>query len=220
MSTWIKICGTTNLEDARASVDAGANALGFIFAPSPRRISPKDARRIIAELPDEIEKIGVFVNQIPDLIADTIETAGLTGIQLHGDEDAEFVRQLRRVARLAKIYKVLPMRVASNAAAADVLDFADAGITALLLDSAADGKRGGSGRMFDWDDAAPLVQLLGRKFKIVVAGGLTSANVGKAIATFHPYGVDVVSGVERDPGKKDTEKIRAFIAAVRAAEQP
>src|SRR5690242_5974505 len=151
---WIKICGTTILEDALAAVEAGANALGFVFAPSPRRISPRDAAAITGALPASVEKIGVVVNQSLDL----------------------------------------------------------------LLDSGSGSRRGGTGTTFDWQEAAPMARLLGKKFLLIIAGGLDVENVAKAMRMFQPWGVDVVSGVERAPGKKDPAKLRAFIAAVRAAE--
>ena len=219
MSIWIKICGTTNVEDARSAVDAGADALGFIFAPSPRRIKPRDAARIISELPGAVEKIGVFVNQTPELIRATMEEAGLTGVQLHGDEDVEFARTLLKAVdgreQRPRIIKALPLAiggseksVAFDAGAEEVLD-------ALLLDSGADARRGGTGRQFDWQDAAPMVRFVARKFKIIVAGGLNPSNVTEAVRLFHPWGVDVVSGVEKEPGRKDPVKLREFIAAVR-----
>ena len=211
--TWIKICGNTNLEDARAAVEAGADALGFIFAPSSRRISPKDAAGIVSELPQATEKIGVFVNQSPEIILDTVMKVGLTGVQLHGDEDAEYTRTLAKATPRLKIYRAVPIGIVVRDPAA-----APTEVAALLLDSAADGKRGGSGKSYDWNEAAPFVALLQRKVKVVIAGGLTSANVTKAIETFRPWGVDVVSGVEREPGKKDHDKLLAFIRAARATQ--
>lgn len=210
---WVKICGTTNLDDGRAAVEAGADALGFIFAPSPRRISPKDAKKIIAELPKEIEKVGVFVNQKPEIILDTVETAGLTGVQLHGDEEPEMIRKFRR-DRL-QTYKAVPAWNLERKADgfADVVD-------ALFIDAGSERKRGGTGKRFDWEQAAPLVKLLRRQVKIVVAGGLEASNIARAIQLFDPWGVDVVSGVEKEPGKKDHEKVRAFVKAAKAAAQP
>src|SRR5512142_3390669 len=115
---WIKICANTNLDDARAAVDAGADALGFVFAPSTRRISPRDAGRIAAALPQTVEKVGVFMNQSPELILDTVEKAGLTAVQLHGDEDVAFARALRRAGgargRELKLFKTVAMLVATG----------------------------------------------------------------------------------------------------------
>lgn len=222
--TWIKICGTTNLEDALASVEAGADALGLVFAPSPRRISPRDAARITAALPSSVEKIGVFVNQTVELVLDTVEKAGLTGVQLHGDEDGRFAQRLRGKHRPGqlRIIKSISMREAGEAKgktfALATEELAEGSFSALLLDSRSNTKRGGTGSAFDWQAASPMARLLARKFPLVIAGGLNAANVGEALQIFRPWGVDVVSGVEQGPGKKDHAKLRAFMAAVRAFE--
>ena len=217
---WIKICGTTNLEDALAAAEAGADALGFVFAPSPRRISPREAARITVALPPSVEKIGVFVNQSVELVLDTIEKAGLTGVQLHGDEDRQFARQLRDQYRSGelRIIKTISMREAGEGTAIATQENAAGAFSALLLDSGGAGKRGGTGVNFDWPEAAPMAGLLAKKFKLIIAGGLNPDNVAKALRIFRPWGVDVVSGVEQAPGKKDGEKLRAFIAAVRQFE--
>ena len=216
---WVKICGTTNLEDARVAVEAGADALGFIFAPSPRRISPKDAKKIIAELPKGVEKVGVFVNQKPEIILETVETAGLTGVQLHGDEDEDDVRALRRSGEALTLYAALPARFIPEMLARGALIKIKKGLLenlrAVLLDSGSPEKRGGTGKTFDWDEAAPFITFMAKHMKLVIAGGLNPGNVGRAIQSFHPWGVDVVSGVEKEPRKKDHEKVRAFVKAAR-----
>jgi phosphoribosylanthranilate isomerase len=221
--TWIKICGTTNLEDALAAAEAGANALGFVFAPSPRRISPRDAAAIIAALPSSVEKIGVFVNQSVELVLDTVEKAGLTGVQLHGQEDGGFARRLRdhggpqlRLVKAVSMSEVGEAKgksftVATGEGAARIF-------SALLLDSGSGARRGGTGTTFDWQEAAPMARLLGKKFPLIIAGGLNAQNVAKALRIFQPWGVDVVSGVEQAPGKKDLSKLRAFMGSIRAAE--
>jgi phosphoribosylanthranilate isomerase len=223
---WIKICANTNLEDARAALEAGADALGFVFAPSPRRISPRDAGRITAALPPAVEKIGVFLNQTSELILDTVEKAGLTAVQLHGDEDVAFAQALLRAAALrhcqVKLFKAVAVLGPAGKPSGAALDLgsdktAPEIFRALVLDSASSGRRGGTGETFNWPAAAPWVRLLGRKFSIVIAGGLKPDNVGEAIQRFHPWGVDVASGVEREPGKKDHGKLRAFVQAARAA---
>jgi phosphoribosylanthranilate isomerase len=222
---WIKICGNTNLEDARAAADAGADALGFVFAPSPRRISPRDAARIVEALPEAPEKIGVFVNQSQQIVLDTALEAGMTGVQLHGDEDAVYIRSLARELkkRKVRIYKALSMGLLSREHAGagllgEVEELARDGqlVFALLVDAGVPGKRGGSGKTFEWDKAAPLVRFLQTRHKVAIAGGLNPANVVKAVELFRPWGVDVVSGVEREPGKKDHDKVREFIAAARS----
>ncbi len=219
---WVKVCGTTNVEDARAAVEAGADALGFVFAPSPRRISPKDAKRIIAELPKEIEKVGVFVNQRPDIVLDTVKTAGLTAVQLHGDEDADSIFELRRlVGKNLRIYRAVPMNTLENSIAGELFGAkASKEFEALIADSSTSAKRGGTGKAYDWDAAAWLLKMYAKRYKLVVAGGLTPANVAQAITTLRPWGVDVVSGVESEPGKKDAAKVRAFVEAAKAAARP
>src|SRR5690348_1254493 len=214
---WVKICGTTNLEDALLAVDAGADALGFIFAPSARRTSPKDAKRIITALPSDnaVEKIGVFVNQGPNIILQTIEAAGLSGVQLHGDEDPEFIRDLRERTAVTVDRVVSMHAVAHNAA--ELLEYVEAGARHLLLDSGTTERRGGTGKTFDWGEAAPLARMLARKAQVVIAGGLKPENVMHAIELFRPFGVDVVSGVESAAGKKDPDKVRAFVAMARSA---
>lgn len=219
MAIWIKICGTTNVEDAQTAVDAGADALGFIFAPSPRRISPRDAARITREIRGDVEKIGVFVNQSADLILDTVEKAALTGVQLHGDEDVAFAVGLRENAsRRLHVIKTVSLSHGSIENSIALEAEADKIFDTLLLDSGSSVQRGGTGKRFDWNSAAPLLRLVAKKFRIVVAGGLTPATVGDAIRTLDPWGVDVVSGVEREPGKKDPGRVREFIGAVREAE--
>jgi phosphoribosylanthranilate isomerase len=223
-SIWVKICGTTNLEDALASVEAGADALGFIFAPSPRRIAPKEAARIIRELPKDVEKIGVFVNQKPEIILQTAATASLTGLQLHSDEIAETAAELkRRSLGKLKIYGVASLAgFAGDGAAGEEVLWQPASLrdlSALLLDSGTREQRGGTGKTFDWEAAAPFARLLARKINVVIAGGLNPGNVSQAIKTFHPWGVDVVSGVESEPGKKDHAKVREFIRAAKADPQ-
>lgn len=219
--TWVKICGTTSLEDARLSLDAGADALGFIFAPSPRRISPEDARRIVAALPPEVEKVGVFVNQPPHVVLDTVRRVGLTAAQLHGEETPADVRELLERARQEgvplKVIKGIRMGTIDDSFSWDATT---AGmLMAMLLDSGTPIQRGGTGKPFNWDDAAPLVRMLRRRSKIVIAGGLKPSNVAKAMELFEPWGVDVVSGVEDSKGKKSPEKLKEFFAAVQQAEQ-
>ena len=213
MHTWIKICGTTCLEDALMSVAAGADALGFIFAPSKRRVSPEQAQQIISELPREVERIGVFMNRTAADIANVVTEVELTGIQMHGNDIPEEVYNSLPNARrdsMRKIKTVLvqqgsELRLDGDAGAPGIVD-------AWLLDSGA-----GSGKTFDWQAAR--AQLGERQGRFIVAGGLTPENVADAIRAFKPWGVDVVTGVEREPGRKDPEKLKAFVAAVRRAEE-
>ena len=213
---WIKICGTTSLQDALAAAEAGASALGFVFAPSPRQISPAAARAIVAQLPAKVETIGVFVNEQPERMRAIAEQVGLSGLQLHGDESAEVGRALQAGAngRRLKLFKTLHMGRACNMPFAETRalgEFYDA----LLLDSGSAQQPGGTGRVFDWEDAARTAAMLRVTSNIIVAGGLTPENVAEAVARFQPWGVDVVTGVEREPGHKDAEKVRKFVQAAR-----
>ena len=214
MRTWIKICGTTSLEDALSSIEAGADALGFIFAPSKRRILPENAQKIIRELPPNIEKIGVFMDAGAMGIRQVVREVELTGIQMHGEGEfppevysylPEDRRDKLRKIKTLIVWQDFERNFDSYAAVPGVVD-------AWLFDSGA-----GSGQTFDWQSVR--AKLGDRQGQFIVAGGLNPQNVGDAIRTFKPWGIDVVSGVEREPGRKDPEKLKAFVAAVREAEQ-
>ena len=214
MQTWIKICATTGVDDALASIEAGANALGFVFAPSKRQVSAEQAAMIIARLPADMERVGVFSDDPVERVAAVVEQAGLTTVQLHGEETPAFIEDLAarwpRGRRVRVIKTVLVNERFAARFARVCQDYS--GIDSILLDAGA-----GSGRTFDWDTAQ---HLLGKSRKrLIVAGGLNPDNVGEAIRKFAPWGVDVVSGVEREPGRKDPAKLKAFVAAVRKAEQ-
>jgi len=212
--TWIKICATTNLDDARASLDAGADALGFILTASKRQITRDEAAKIIGALPPSVEKIGVVVNESPEALKRLAETTGLTGLQLHGDEPPAQLPEFRRALGLRKIIKTLQARelLADISKLDAYLAVADS-YDAILLDSGSPAARGGTGHTFDWSAALPLVQRIKQHKPVIIAGGLTPDNVADAIRLFDPCGVDVVSGVELSTGKKDPAKLRAFIAA-------
>jgi phosphoribosylanthranilate isomerase len=192
-----------------ASVEAGADALGFIFAPSKRRVTPEAAQAIIRELPSSVERIGVFLNGTLEEIGDAVMKVDLTGIQLHGQETA------------GQIYDSLPpgrrdsLRIIKTVIAresfTDQLKAAER-VDAWLLDSGT-----GSGLVFDWQ--AALKQLSAQHGRFIIAGGLTPNNVGEAIRAFSPWGVDVVSGIEAEAGRKDSVKLKAFVVAVRKAEK-
>jgi phosphoribosylanthranilate isomerase len=214
MRTWIKICATTCIEDALASIEAGANALGFVFAPSKRRVSPEQARAIVARLPANSERIGVFSDETAERVADVAEQVGLTAVQLHGEEPPELINDLlSRRKHGAQIRVIKTVLVNGNFAAqfARVCHHYDC-IDSILLDSGA-----GSGRTFDWQSVQPMLEM--NRKRLIIAGGLNPENVAEAIRKFSPYGVDVVSGVEQGPGRKDHEKLKAFVTAVRRAEQ-
>jgi len=213
---WIKICGTTNLHDAQLAIDAGANALGFVLAPSPRAIDLETVAGIVRELPGGVETIGVFVNRTPGDVAKIAQQAGLSGVQLHGDESPESLKEFRAALGERKIIKVLHAdelltdanKLESYLAARDRLD-------AILLDSGSPQQRGGTGAAYDWDRVLPLAKRIRAALPLIIAGGLRPENVARAIEMFEPWGVDVVSGVEGAPGMKDEARLHDFIAAVR-----
>lgn len=214
MKTWIKICATTCIEDALASIDAGANALGFVFAPSQRRVSPEQAKAIVAELPAGIERVGVFNDETAERVAEIVKQVGLTAVQLHGNETLESLHRLLSSLKGGLQLRVIKtVLVNGNFASqfARVCRDYDC-VDSILLDSG-----GGSGKTFDWQSVQPLIGE--NRKRLIIAGGLNPENVGAAIRRFSPYGVDVVTGVEREPGRKDAEKLKAFVAAVRRAEQ-
>jgi len=214
--TWIKFCGTTNLDDAVAAAAVGADAVGFVFASSHRRVDPDTARAIIAQLPPGLEKVGVFVNETMAHLREVAAYAGLTAVQLHGDESPEFARSVRQSAPGLRIFKA----VAVAPGVEGVLRcFAESpAVDAVMLDSAprpSDPSRGGTGRSFDWSRAVVFVP--GLTQRVILAGGLSPENVSVALFKLRPWGVDVCTGVESEPGRKDHDKLHAFVAAVRAA---
>ncbi len=200
---FVKICGTTSEADALLAVAMGADAIGFIFAPSPRQIAPGVASDIAKRLPPEVLTVGVFRNEAPARVVEIVNTVGLRAAQLHGHETADQSRWIRE--RVPFVIKVFPAGAPAVASAADY------GADVIMLDA----PRPGSGQVFDW----ALAEVPG-ELRLMLAGGLTPVNVTEAIARVHPWGVDVVSGVERSPGKKDPVKVRAFIAAAKATEAP
>jgi phosphoribosylanthranilate isomerase len=215
MSLWIKICANTSLGDAQLAAEAGADAVGFVFAPSPRRVTAEQAAQIVRELPAAIEKIGVFVDAGFDEIAATVETVGLTGVQLHFDAPAALAAQLRE--RFGPKLRILGVVHFDRSAAERVMAMArDVNTDALLVDSRTEAAVGGTGVAFDWAVASKtLFQNAEGRQPFIAAGGLTPENVAEAIATLRPWGVDVVSGVEAAPGRKDAAKVRAFVASAR-----
>jgi len=216
MSLWVKICGTTSLEDARLAVEAGADAVGFVFAESSRRMTAERVAAIAPRLPAAVEKIGVFVNAGLEEMVSAVECCGLTGVQLHFAAAPELPGQLRaRLGPRAKIMRVV--HFGADAAEEAAALASDLNIDAMLVDSRTVAAPGGTGLAFDWEAARKALFANGEARKMVAAGGLTPENVGEAIRTLQPWGVDAVSGVEAAPGRKDPEKMRAFLAAARAA---
>jgi phosphoribosylanthranilate isomerase len=218
MSLWIKICGNTSLEDARLAVEAGADALGFVFAPSPRRVTVEQVAAIVADLSGPVEKIGVFVDAPFDVVQAAVRSCRLTGVQLHSDAGPELPAQLRaRFGSGLRILRVVHFGPEAMGNAAAIAG--DINIDAVLVDSRTPTAVGGTGVAFDWAEAAKTLFKNGDAgpTRFVAAGGLNPENVAEAIATLRPWGVDVVSGVEAAPGRKDPRKIRAFISNARAA---
>jgi phosphoribosylanthranilate isomerase len=209
--TKVKICGITNLDDARHAMDCGADELGFNFySGSPRYVSPDDARSIIDELPITSDNVGVFVNEPIEKVIEIASFVGLDGIQLHGDESGAYVEEIleRTMLFVIKAFRVSPTF--------SVIDALDWNTHYYLFDTYSASMHGGTGQTFDWGgfgaDISHWVPHLA-----YLAGGLTSENVGEAIEIVKPYAVDVASGVESAPGKKDAKKVAAFIKAAKEA---
>jgi phosphoribosylanthranilate isomerase len=210
--TWVKICGTTNLEDALLAVEAGADALGFVFyEKSPRNITVEAAREIVQELPESVEKVGVFVAESPNGIDAIQRQVGLTAVQAYSPATQEWF-DWQRHSRCKLLVAIQASRVSDSIFVGEGMKQA---VHAILLDSGSGARPGGTGECFDWESAKGMVRGLGESVPVVIAGGLTPENVGDAIGILRPWGVDVSSGVEARPGKKDPGKLRAFVQAVR-----
>jgi len=203
--TWIKICGTTNEGDADVCIRAGANALGFIMTASPRQVTDMAAYSIGTIVPKGVETIGVFVNEGVETLVQAARFCKFTGVQLHGEEDANYVSELRKLLPRVRILKAVNPEALANAT----------GIKpdAWLIDSGRGAQRGGTGKLFNWSSAQPLLKKL--REPVIIAGGLNAQNVQHALETLQPWGVDVVSGVEAYPGRKHPGLIAQFIDAVR-----
>jgi phosphoribosylanthranilate isomerase len=221
--TWIKICGITNLEDARVAVEAGADALGFVFyRESPRKVEIETVRGITAGVPESVEKVGVFVDEPLKQIGQIARQAGLTAVQLQGkDSITRVLNDPMPIADRLPVGKVILAIAGDSLKAGGVFisEGAQAKIFALLFDSQTNGVVGGTGTAFDWQGTRGMIQVIGLKLPVIVAGGLNPENVAQALQLLRPFGVDVSSGVEARPGKKDPEKVRAFVQAVRTAEK-
>jgi phosphoribosylanthranilate isomerase len=201
--TQVKICGITNGEDARVAVEAGADMLGFIFyPPSPRYVTPEQAQAIIASLPPALPTVGVFVNEDLETMTHIARTSGVQIVQLHGEESPALCRQLPwRVCKTFRFTEQMRPEMMSQYT-----------VDAFLIEGFHADFYGGGGVRADWQRVA----LLHEYGRIILAGGLTAENVCEAIRLVHPYAVDVCSGVEVTPGKKDWHKVRAFIAQAKA----
>jgi len=204
----IKICGITNIEDALAAVEAGADALGFVFYnKSPRNISPDQAALLIRRLPPFVQAVGLFVNEELAAVNGIADRCGLDIVQLHGDESPAYCSGVRR--RLIKAFRV------KDETCLDLINGYD--VAACLLDAWSPTAYGGTGKTFNWEIAAAAAAASKR---IILAGGLTPENVAAAVRAVRPYAVDVSSGVESAPGIKDREKIRSLVRNARSADEP
>jgi len=208
MALRIKICGITREEDALAAVDAGADALGFVFVPgTPRFIEPGRAAAIVRGLPPFVSRVGLFVNAAPELIEATLAEVGLDTVQLHGDEAPEVGQSLLRRVRVIQAFRVQGPETLHR------LPEHRESTHAWLLDAYVPGASGGTGARFDWTLA---VQARDLGHPLILAGGLKPENIADAVRQVRPFAVDVSSGVESAPGRKDPEKVRQLIAAARS----
>jgi phosphoribosylanthranilate isomerase len=240
--TWVKICGITNLEDALTAVEAGADAIGFVFyEKSPRKVTPETVREIVRQLSTPIEKVGVFVGNHPKNLLELVPGLGLTASQLHfaalDAVNETTAYDLDCLPPGFKRYLSMPAKsfiesedcarsfIASTARALEDMRSHPEGdrlasfFQAIFLDSGSLQQPGGTGMVFDWQKAAPVMKKMQAVMNVVVAGGLNPTNVTEAIDILKPWGVDVSTGVESYPGKKDPAKVRAFVSAVRKAER-
>lgn len=198
---FVKVCGTTSEEDALLAVAMGADAIGFIFAPSPRQVAPRLVNDIIRRLPPEILTVGVFRDEAPERVIDIVQSTGLRAAQLHGHESPEQTAKVKERVRI--VFKAF---AAGDRAVRQAKAY---GAAAILVDNPTPG----SGQIFDWS----LAEDVPGGLRLMLAGGLNADNVADAIHTVHPWGVDACSGLESQPGKKDPRKLRAFIAAAKEA---
>lgn len=198
---FVKICGVTSEEDALLAVAMGADALGFVFAPSRRQIAPQKARDIVRRLPPEVLTVGVFRDELPERMVEILHTVGIRAAQLHGHESPAVSHHLKE--RVPVVFK------AFTAGDSHVSSAAEHGADAILID----GADPGSGQLFDWALAGEVPASL----RLLLAGGLSPDNVASAIERVKPWGVDVASGVEASPGRKDPRALRSFVVAAKQA---
>lgn len=221
---WVKICGNTSLVDAAWAAECGADAVGFVFASSPRQVTRQQVARITAALP-EIEKYGVFVDAGFDEIVAAVEECGLNGVQLHSGGAGDLALRLRERFADLGILRTLHCseRMDEELAALGLNRAAQNPTTqnpafdAVLIDSRSATAVGGTGQAYDWQSASRSFQSAAPHLRLIAAGGLTPENVAEAIATLRPWGVDVATGVEASKGKKDAQRVKSFIERARAA---
>lgn len=220
---FVKICANTNLEDARLAAELGADALGFVFAESKRKVNAEQVASITRELPTDVMKVGVFTSTDADEILDQAKVAGLTAVQLHSDFEPDLVDAIvagsKGTLRVLQVLDVPEDASLANLESALRATLAHPYVEAALLDASHGGASGGTGKMFDWGATSEIVRRVQSETggRVIVAGGLNAANVGEAVNAFRPWGVDVASGIEASPGKKDAAKLKEFLAASRNA---
>ncbi|MEO6802611.1 MAG: phosphoribosylanthranilate isomerase [Granulicella sp.] len=221
---WVKICGNTNLEDAQLAAELGADAVGFVFAPSVRQVTPAQVAQITPHLPESLERVGVFPAWSAPQIAAAVREAGLTAAQLHGGVDADLVHALEEdfgdtLRVIQTIHWAVNVPSAESAVRQQIqrLDIPTAATDRILIDSKVGAAIGGTGTPFDWDAARSVFADENGGLKLVLAGGLRAENVAEAIRRLQPWGVDVSSGVDTSAGRKDPEKVAAFLQNARAS---
>lgn len=208
LKTRIKMCGTTNIDDALKAVECGVDALGFIFVPeSPRYITPEAAIGIVRQLPPLVFKIGVFVNESSQEVEEIVHYLGLNGVQLHGEEDPEYCENLGYTMPSCALIKAF--RVGEHTTPSDFSPYNDV-TNGFLLDTYEKDKAGGTGKSFNWQ----ILESLSLQKPVILAGGLTPENIGDAIEAVVPYAVDVNSGIEHAPGVKDHIRLERFVHKV------
>lgn len=222
---WVKICANTSLEDATLAASLGADALGFVFAPSKRQVTPAQVAAITPHLPADVERIGVFDRHSPEEIFEIAHLSGLSGVQLHGALNLAALQTLRSVlGPSASIIQTLHWSLeAEQADRVDTLHrqlgdlLSDGSTDRVLIDSSLGSNSGGTGLAFDWSTAAEVLRPVSKRLRLIVAGGLRAENVAEAIGQLTPWGVDVATGVELSPGRKSPQKLQAFLEASRKA---
>jgi phosphoribosylanthranilate isomerase len=219
MPMWVKICANTNVEDALLAAELGADAVGFVFAPSKRRVTVEQVAEITRRVPAGVDRVGVFTTTDAEEILLAAREANLTVVQLHSTFDPRLVESMDDGLKVLQVVDVPEGMSAQELRETLKTVLAHPRVFAALLDASHGGTSGGTGKTFDWDEMAGVVKAAQKETggKIIVAGGLRAENVGAAIAEFSPWGVDVASGVEATAGKKDPQRLRDFIEAARKA---
>jgi len=223
---WIKICANTNLDDAKLAAELGADAVGFVFAPSPRHVEAAQVAQITPHLPSSVERVGVFPALEAEEIALAAQQAGLDAVQLHGGVSLALVRRLHKIFNgSVKLIQTVHWQVDADEGSSDLVTrqlseiAADGLVDRVLIDSKIGATTGGTGIPFNWDAARTTLAEAAPNLKLIVAGGLHQHNVAEAIRGLKPWGVDVASGVEQTPGHKSPEKLAAFIRTARESLQ-